>query len=258
MRVFLMILLMVFCINAHVQAAEDKKNGVQTKPVLKKKPPAPKKTEKVKPTKPEDEEEVKVAVYFAYGEHSSALRPLTTALFERCRSCSDSLNLGIVGGGVYWIFQPVLVELEAYSIGSGSFDDSEFSTVIGANMGVINFGWNFSPFEWFRFYPILGMGLGTAVVEFNNQRKITNFADYVANPGQNGKLTNTMLLLNMGIGTDIKIEFDEDFGMLFGTRLGYMISSDSSEWESGGNGTTILGGPVLDMSGPYFKILMGF
>lgn len=227
--------------------------------LAKSKKPVEKEPEKTSDVEPEILEDVDFAVYFHLGGLTSNQQTLTQALFSQC-NCPDQQTFGTIGGGIYVMASRWMLEFEGQGMATGAFTDDRFSTTIGAGMGLLNTGWNLSPLKGLRLYPLIGMGVGVLNVRFANRVKSPSFAEMVADPGRSGEMYNTLFLLNIAVGADLKWIWFDDFGFLVGARLGYLWTPfTSSDWEAAGssNFNTVRGGPETALSGPYFRLQFG-
>lgn len=185
------------------------------------------------------------------------------------------------GGGAHIVFHGFLFEFTGEGfLSTNIFNINPTSAKqvwVDAGTFLFNIGYAVYPVKNLKIYPIIGLGAGDLTLRFfeNKTNLPPTFKQILDSPGRFSSISNTIFLLNAGLGIDYRIPIfdEEDFGFIIGLRGGYLFSPiPSNFWllnnafgatanssSSTNNGQfPIAGGPGTSITGPYLKLTLGF
>jgi len=154
-----------------------------------------------------------------------------------------------------WLFgvegHYLFIEEKDYTVPNGSYKTS----LTGA-YGFVDIGYALVSSGGLNIYPLIGFGGGGAGLQIGK----SNFDDILEQPERNVNLTAGAFLLNFAIGSDYLIKSKEsekdEGGLVLGFRAGYTYSPWKGAWWT--DNISIDGGPKIGMTGPYFRLMIGF
>jgi len=153
----------------------------------------------------------------------------------------------LVGVEGHYLF----VEDKDYAMPNGSYKAS-----LTAAYGFVDIGYALVSSGGLNIYPLIGFGGGGAWLQIGK----SNFDDILEQPERNANLTASAFLLNFAIGSDYLITSKEsekyEGGLVLGFRAGYTYSPWKGAWWT--DNISIDGGPKIGMTGPYFRLMIGF
>ena len=111
-------------------------------------------------------------------------------------------------------------------------------------------------------YPLIGVGGGGGRLTFDNTAD-RSFDDLAANPRVGATALTGGFLMQVALGVDKLFVLgtrDEggrrrEGGVVVGVRAGYVFGPGQSNWGIGG--TDVTGGPDLELTGPYVRVVIG-
>lgn len=176
---------------------------------------------------------------------------------QEYRSLSDRFfTLG--AGGHLVINQAVIgVEGEALLSEQASSTNDTFRAALAGKRGMLQFGYLVYEGDNLDLYPLLGVGYGSTTLEILDPAA-GSFNEVLANPRRGAVLHKGGPLIGASLGGDWVFEMarGQRRGPALGFRLGYDYAPVESDWSL--DGTRLLGGPDLSLTGPYLRILLGF
>ena len=175
-----------------------------------------------------------------YSEFSENFTSFGGGLFH---NVSNKFLFGIEG-------HLLIGEQESSVIGGKSYSSS-----IYGGYGFFNTGYLVFTNDRCDIFPILGIGFGGLGVAIGQ----TSFDNILDNPTGTAHITNGCFLLNLGIGTDYKINVSgsgpEINFLVIGLRGGYTLSPFDSGWYMGD--FSLKNDPDGGIKGLYFRITFG-
>lgn len=172
-----------------------------------------------------------------------------------------SENLFSVGGSMQLVTWNFLTELEGnVAFGAPSINDTYYTNLSAGNV-LLNFGYQLKPVKELSIYPIVGLGIGIAQLDFTRRNLLPSFDEFLTNPGRQGQISNLLFTLNAGVG----IDWEWDWGGQIGIRGGYLWTPPSNWWDiqdvrddDNSRSLAVAGGPSISLSGPYVRVMLGF
>lgn len=172
-----------------------------------------------------------------------------------------SENLFSVGGSMQLVAWNFLTELEGnVAFGAPSINDTYYTNLSAGNV-LLNFGYQLKPVKELSIYPIVGLGIGIAQLDFTRRNLLPSFDEFLTNPGRQGQISNLLFTLNAGVG----IDWEWDWGAQIGIRGGYLWTPPSNWWDiqdvrddDNSRSLAVAGGPSISLSGPYVRVMLGF
>ncbi len=172
-----------------------------------------------------------------------------------------SEHMFALGGSLQFVTWNFITEFEGnVAIGAPTLNDTYFSNLFAGNV-LLNFGYQFKPLKALRIYPIVGVGLGFAQLDFTRRNFLPSFDEFLSNPGRQGQINNLLFTLNAGLG----IDWVWDWGGQIGLRGGYLWTPPSNWWDiqdvrgdDSSRNLPVAGGPSMSLSGPYLRLMIGF
>lgn len=162
-------------------------------------------------------------------------------------------DMAVLGGGVHMRFSRMLVGLEGAAL--ISTEDAEFEDQRRARFsafhGTVMLGVSIIQTAGLDIYPLIQLGGGGASLEVQ-ERGAPAWDDVLERPGQSTVLSTAALYGSGGIGMDYAFRS----GFFMGIRGTYAYTPDADSWNA--EGTDVLGGPEVSLSGPSVRLLLGF
>jgi len=171
----------------------------------------------------------------------------------------ESNRLGIaIGGGGYGVTRAGwMLGGEGFGVIVPNERTNARDANYAAGMGFFNVGyqaWNRDG-RWIA-YPFLGVGGGGSTLAFE-QTGAETFDDVLANPNRGATLVQASLLLQIGVGIEVRGGRAAARGGPFvGLRAGFVVAPVSGDWAFD-EGDDLRGGPSASPSGPYLRIVVG-
>lgn len=163
-------------------------------------------------------------VLFNSGYQRSDLSPLNRELQKQGYSALGP-DLWSTGGAMQLVAWHMIYEVEGQAAIHAPINNADYQALAIAGNTFFNVGYEFKPVKWFRVYPVLGIGASVLDLYFVRRGRLPSFDEFVANPGWNGAINNTMFALNVGLG----LELQGWLGTL-GLRGGYVFHPVGSSW----------------------------
>ena len=132
-----------------------------------------------------------------------------------------------------------------------------FSASLAGRYGMLDFGYLIYEGESLDLYPLLGVGFGQLTLDIVDRTGGT-FDGVVADPRRGVELEKKGFLLGLSLGGDYVFEVGRGArrGPMIGIRAGYNYAPVEPEWSL--DGTPLLSGPELTLTGPFVRILLGW
>jgi hypothetical protein len=162
------------------------------------------------------------------------------------------------GGGGYGIMGRFLIGGE----GAGVFTGGESATLGGdyfkaslnGGYGLLRLAYIAYRHNGFILYPTFGLGGGGLALSVSQEATLP-FDQYLQNPRRKTTLGSGFFLVDLGLGVDHLVVLnrrgEEEGGMVFGVRTGYLFAPFRSDWGDA------LDGPDSAIEGAYFRIVLG-
>ncbi len=137
--------------------------------------------------------------------------------------------------------------------GYNSYLSSSFSIILNA-------GYVLYSTENFKVYPFVGGGVGRVNMEIIKDEKTPTFKEVLTNPVRGVPVSNTSVLLQLGVGTDYLIKIgkseQQKGGIVVGLKAGYVFSVYSTGFQL--KGADLSGSPSINNNGAYIKAYIGY
>jgi hypothetical protein len=204
--------------------------------------------------------------YVAFGsQYLTGIGSLNDALGEAGYSTTERTTLSLGVGGYRVVGDRTMLGFEGQ--GLVGFEDTSGSrdAPIGAAYGFGNVGYQIVSTDRFRFYPLVGFGLGASFVNFepNENKPEQSFDDVLDDPDRRSLVAQGALLVQGGLGVEYRVPFDLRGPMtrrldrvVIGLRTGYVLDPATTDW-SLSNGEDLESGPDAAPSGPYLRLIVG-
>lgn len=197
--------------------------------------------------------------FISAGIYSADVSEMNSAL-ENLGYPTFSGNMLMLGGSAYGVFNRFIIGGEGESLISPKKENDNYSLALTGGYGLIKVGYMLFRPKSFELYPLLGFGAGALGVNIHEEGTPGNFNDFIANPEMGTGLWNGGLLADFGLKMNFLIGSDKDTNhgsaCIIGLNAGYTMKVVDFGWFSY-NGE-LSGGPDLDLSGPYVKLVIGF
>lgn len=212
------------------------------------------------PCPPDDDFPVDLNLLFDVGYSQYNLSALNQVMTAKGYNAFSEHNLAL-GAGTQLILWHVITEFETHFAFNAPVLNDDYVANLGLGHFLLNVGYQFRPIPQLSLYPLVGIGLGFLDLNFRRRAQLPSFDEFLANPGRQGRISDLFLALNAGLGLD----WISDWGFQIGLRGGYLWTPPSNWWQiqDVGNSdnsvtTPVAGGPDISLSGPYFKLMLGF
>lgn len=192
-----------------------------------------------------------------------SLASLNQIMESKGYSAFSNNNLSF-GGAFQFEVWNVLTEFEANFGGSSPVANKDFWVNMNTGNMFLNLGYQFKPFKWLNIYPIAGLGISSLDMDFRSRNLFPSFDELISSPGRQSRVSNIAFATNVGLG----IDWETDWGGQIGIRGGYVWGPPSNWWsvsnfavdtdDDNSNSVPITGGPNIDLSGPYVRVMLGF
>lgn len=135
---------------------------------------------------------------------------------------------------------------------------SLLDTKLESNWGLFQVGYVVLSKKGLIVYPKIGIGSYDNDLTIKENRQTTTFDTIAAGNYPGSMLKNRGLLGNAEIAADWMPGFDESSGggLIFGIGVGYNAALTDKGWDA--YGTSVSGGPAIDLSGLYVRLRIGF
>lgn len=198
--------------------------------------------------------------YFMFGGNILDIDALNTRLESKGYSEFSDEFFSFGGGFSYGIGDRAFVGGEGHILvgeeKEASIPSGDYKASLTGFYGTFDFGVLAYSKRGLNVYPFLGIGYGSIGLKIGPYV----FEDIIENPTRSAELSANGFLLNVGVGTDYlaKIWRDEkkESGFVFGVRLGYTFAPFEYDWLM--DDIDVSGGPDIGITGPYFRIMLGF
>lgn len=198
------------------------------------------------------------AVYMTVGMSLLDTDGINNALTAQAyRSLSD--RFFSLGAGGHLVLNQAVIGVEGQALLSeqASSTNDTFRATLSGRRSMLQFGYLVFEGDNLDLYPLLGVGYGSTALEILDPAA-GNFDEVLADPRRGSVLHKGGPLLGAAVGGDWVFEVAQGKrrGPALGFRLGYDYAPIESDWSL--DGTPLLGGPELSLTGPYLRILFGF
>lgn len=164
-----------------------------------------------------------------------------------------------LGAGGHLVINQAVIGVEGQALLSeqASSTNATFRATLGGQRGMLQFGYLVFEGDNLDLYPLLGVGYGSTKLTIVDP-SAGNFDEILADPRRGATLQKGGPLVGLAVGGDwvFEVARGKRRGPALGFRLGYDYAPVESDWSL--DGTRLLGGPDLSLTGPYLRILMGF
>lgn len=195
--------------------------------------------------------------YFTPGYHMFKLDDYNNYFEQRgVNSASDN---GIsLGGGFKIMIRSIVLGGEWSSILDKKTNSSFIDAKLESSWGLFQVGYVVMAKKGLLLYPQVGIGTYDNDLTLKGTLASTTFDTTASGYFSGTKLNNRGLLGNAELNLDWMPGFDESSGggLVFGLGVGYNMALTNKGWDA--YGTTVTGGPEIDLSGLYVKLRIGF
>lgn len=164
-----------------------------------------------------------------------------------------------LGAGGLLVINQAILGVEGHSLlaEQASSTNGTFRASMAGRYGMLDFGYLVYEGESLDVYPLLGVGYGHTSLDILDPSGRT-FDDVLTDPRRGVALEKEGFLLGISVGGDYVFEVGRGRrrGPLLGVRIGYNYSPVENEWSM--DGTPLLGGPELSLTGGFVRILLGW
>jgi hypothetical protein len=198
------------------------------------------------------------AFTFAFGSGTFDLDDLETQLQAQGYAPGLESSELLTGVSAYRLTDGgLLLGVEIQGSGQTVFSDSTRAAV-GTNTFVLQVGHTVYRSSELRVYPLVGVGRSGATIRLVRRAAKPTFDDAVAPTFRETELGAGSMNLQFALGADYHLPARRRShnGLLVGLRLGYNLRPSDPTWQI--EGEDILGGPDVDASGPFFRVLIGY
>jgi hypothetical protein len=163
-----------------------------------------------------------------------------------------------LGGGFNIIVRNLVLGGVWSNILEKSSSASQLDAKLKSSMGLFQVGYVVFAKKGFLVYPKVGIGNFNNDLTLKENRQTTTFDTISAGNYPGSLLNNRGLLGNAELNLDWMPGFDESSGggLMFGLGVGYNMGLTDKGWDT--YGTTVTGGPAIDLSGLYVRLRIGF
>lgn len=156
-----------------------------------------------------------------------------------------------LGGAVHGFLDPVVLGVEGCGFSGNGVSNDRYEMLLSAAYGLPQVGVVVFARRNLYVYPLAGAGIGTC-----RFKVIDNDALKVREYTNSSFLTDVALALEYLFSPET--EQQNNIGVVFGLRFGYMFSSGTAAWRAEGNGTYVPSRPFprLGMAGPYLRLYL--
>lgn len=156
---------------------------------------------------------------FSPGYQHLNLQTLFSSLEKQNYSGISQENLAL-NGSLQFIFWHLLTEFEGGVNLSAPVANSDYWLQLMADTFFVNLGYEFRPLKNLSIYPLVGLGMSSVNLKFTRRNLLPDFDTFLAQPGWQGQLDNSLLAINLGLG----IDWHWDWGITLGLRGGYVLT----------------------------------
>ena len=193
--------------------------------------------------------------YFSIGSNTLNLAELNTSLVINGHP-QVSNNVFQFGGGVYGTVSKLIVGAKGHFLIGSRVTEGDFSSKFSASSFIVHSGFLAYSKKAFKVYALLGFGYGGVKLEL-----IEKILDPSGTPKEMRlDLGNSGFLLNLALGTDLHLIFDnyQDVlgAIILGIRVGYTFAL--FDWTLDGLEIHNHDDPTVNPTGPYVNLILGF
>jgi hypothetical protein len=171
---------------------------------------------------------------------------------------SLSGNLISYGGGGHGVWNRWVIGGHGHSLVGTPENSNNYTLDLAGGMGFIDFGYTLFTRPKMDIYPLLGIGLGGITLDIAEDTP-QDFMDLLNNPDSGTEISQGGFLLDFSINATYLIDMAdlpfEREGLIIGLQGGYVLDPTDNTWYM--NGNEVSNGPVMNMSGPYLRLLVG-
>jgi hypothetical protein len=195
--------------------------------------------------------------YFAVGVQGMDIGSLNSRL--QANGYGDfAETFASFGGGGYGVMGRFLIGGEGMGVAAGSesatIGADFFKVSLGGGYGLFKLGYIVYRRNGFIVFPSLGIGGGGLGLTISQEATLP-FDQYLQNPRRKTTLGTGFFLLDLGLGADHLVVLnrrgEEEGGIMFGARAGYLLAPFRSDWGDA------LDGPDSAIEGAYFRLVIG-
>ncbi|MBD3386457.1 hypothetical protein GF407_16230 [candidate division KSB1 bacterium] len=196
--------------------------------------------------------------YFMLGYEATDLSDFNDAL-EAAGYSTFAEKMFSMGGAGYAIKDRLIIGGEGYALIQKDKRTGTLETSLSGGVGFFNIGYILHKQKNFWIYPLLGLGGGGMNFSILEKSQIPSFEEVLENPERGVDMYAGGLLLQVAIGGDVLLNFeqkkDKKGGLVLALRIGYTFTPMSDNWYM--NDMEITGGPDLHLTGPFVRLGFG-
>jgi len=163
------------------------------------------------------------------------------------------------GGSGYAVINDRLVIGGSGAGATQAVQSSLYKATLALGYGMFNVGYIVFSRGNLRVFPTFGFGGQGVNLSITARETAPSFEEILDDPRREVGVSRGGFLCDLGLGADLFLPLGGDEsgrgGLLIGLRGGYTLSLFRSDWKMGD--LDVVGGPDLELSGPYIRMLIG-